>query len=82
MAVPPVVHDKCDVQLLDEFVVCQMNGEILECALSNCTGDKFKCDCNVYGYAFEFSSLVKTMIKHFQEICSFFRRISMPLGEN
>ena len=52
MAVPPVVHDKCDVQLLDEFVVCQMNGEILECALSKCTGDKFKCDCNVYGYVF------------------------------
>ena len=48
MAIPPVFHDKCDVQLLDEFVVCEMNGENLECALNKCTGDKFKCDCNVY----------------------------------
>ena len=46
----PKVHDKCDVQLLDEFVVCSMNAEALECALNKCAGDKFKCDCNVYKY--------------------------------
>ena len=50
----PVAHDKCDVQLLDEFFVCEMNGEALECALNKCTGDKFKCDCNVYGYVWKF----------------------------
>ena len=45
-----MVHDKCDVQLLDEFFECEMNGEVLECALDKCAGEKFKCDCNVYEY--------------------------------
>ena len=53
IAVPPVIHDKCDVQLLDESVVCEMNAEVLECALNKCTGDKFICDCNVYEYVLQ-----------------------------
>ena len=48
--VPPVLHNKCDVKLLDISVSCKMQGDILECALSDCDGEKFKCDCNVYEY--------------------------------
>ena len=51
-----MVHDKCDVQLLDEFFECEMNGEVLECALDKCAGEKFKCDCNVYEYVLHFIS--------------------------
>ena len=48
--VPSVLHDKCDVKLLNFSVTCEINGENLECALSKCNGEKFKCDCNVYEY--------------------------------
>ena len=52
-----MIHDKCDVQLLDESVVCGMNGDehakFLECALNKCAGDKYKCDCNVYEYVWD-----------------------------
>ena len=50
IAVPPVVHDKCDVSLLDVSVACELKDSALECALSDCGGEKFKCDCNVYEF--------------------------------
>ena len=54
ISVPPVLHDKCDVKLLDESLTCEMNAEVLECALSKCAKEKFRCDCNVYEYVFYF----------------------------
>ena len=53
IAVPPVVHDRCDVSLLDVSVACKLKDSALECALSDCGGEKFKCDCNVYEFVFD-----------------------------
>ena len=54
IAVPPVVHDKCDLSLLDVSVSCKMKDNVLECASSDCGGENFECDCNIYEFVYFF----------------------------
>ena len=51
MLSPAELHDKCNPEELSTELKCDVLGAFLTCRPLQCeTGDRFRCDCNVYDH--------------------------------
>ena len=52
---PVEIHDKCDPSELTDIdlMKCGMKGVSMECSITSCGEEKFRCDCNDHSYFFD-----------------------------